>query len=244
MAATPLLVNPTNSEHLSQAAKRDRDVRRPGPASDFYGRISDSRLEMSRKILVLSGEVGAGKSTLASRLVERYGARRISTHALLTERVGPAVAQERRALQEAGEQLDRRTKGTRVREAVQPIVDGLPPDTFVIIDSIRIRPQLDALRGAYGRELAHLHLKAPLPDLERRYMRRRTRGFQELASYEQVRENSTERQVVDLEKDADIVIDTSRCTPLDVEVRAAAHLGLSSRETGQLVDVRVQVVGG
>jgi len=42
-------------------------------------------------------------------------------------------------------------------------------------------------------------------------------------------------------QDADVIIDTARCTAVDVEVRAAAHLGLSGRDTGPLVDV---IVGG
>ena len=48
---------------------------------------------MARKILVLSGEVGAGKSTLAKRLVDRYDAHHVSTHELLTARLGPEVPQ-------------------------------------------------------------------------------------------------------------------------------------------------------
>ena len=53
--------------------------------------------------------------------------------------------------------------------------------------------------------------------------------------------NRTERNVKRLARDADVIIDTARCTELDVEVRAAAHLGLSGRDTGPLVDV---IVGG
>lgn len=152
------------------------------------------------------------------------------------------VGSGRGALQLAGERLDRTTKGSWVREEVQAVIDDLPPDSLIIIDAIRIRGQLDALRAAYGRRLTHLHLRAPLEELTRRYQSREEKaGFRELASYAQVRANKTERNVTKLANDADVVIDTERCTPLDVEVRAAAHLGLSGRDTGQLVDV---VVGG
>jgi adenylosuccinate synthase len=197
---------------------------------------------MARTVLVLSGEVGAGKSTLAHRLVERYGAHRISTHELLSARLGERAVEERGALQDAGERLDRRTKGSWVREEAQPVIDRLPLDAVVIIDSIRIKRQLDAIREAYGRRVTHLHLKAPLEELERRYASRRSiSGFQEFERYDQVRANKTESHVRDLADDADVVIDTASCTPLDVEVRAAAHLGLSGRDTGALVDV---LIGG
>ena len=197
---------------------------------------------MARTVLVLSGEVGAGKSTLTARLVERYDAHRISTHELLSQRLGSRAVEERGALQAAGERLDRRTKGAWVRDAAQPLIDQLPLDALVIIDSVRIKGQLDALRESYGRRLTHLHLRAPLQALEERYaVRARSTKFREFASYDEVRANRTERNVRKLADDADIVIDTDRCTPLDVEVRAAAHLGLSGRDTGRLVDV---LVGG
>jgi adenylosuccinate synthase len=197
---------------------------------------------MARTILVLSGEVGAGKSTLAKRLVERYGAHHVSTHTLLTGRLGSDIAQERRALQEAGERLDQETGGRWVREGLQPVVDRLAADAFVVVDSIRIAPQLEALREAYGRVLTHLHLHAPEAELAKRYANRAaSEGFQELSSYAEVRENATERNVVTLANDADILINTAFCTALDVEVRAAAHLGFSGRDHGPAVDV---IVGG
>ena len=194
-------------------------------------------------LLVLSGQVGAGKTTLAGRLIARYGGERISTHQLLTERLGAGAIQERGALQAAGERLDRRTRGAWVRQEVQPRIEAMPTDVeLVIIDAVRIKGQLDALREAYGRSVVHLHLRAPLPVLRERYARRSAvPGFKELASYDEVQANRTERNVRKLDKDADVVIDTARCTELDVEVRAAAHLGLSGRDRGPLVDV---IVGG
>ena len=121
-------------------------------------------------------------------------------------------------------------------------MDALPPDAFVVVDAIRIGAQLNALREAYGRALTHLHLHAPEDELAKRYQNRAAReDFQELASYAEVRENATERNVVSLASDADILINTAFCTQRDVEVRAAAHLGLSGRDYGPTVDV---IVGG
>lgn len=197
---------------------------------------------MPNTILVLSGQVGAGKSTLARALSKRYDGHVISTHQLLRDRVGSRIQDERGAMQRAGERLDRRTDGRWVLEQARPLVAAMPTDALVIVDAVRIKAQVDALRDAYGTSVIHVHLTAPLEVLRKRYGRRRGhRGFTELSSYDEVRASATERQVRTLLEDADVAIDTDRCTPQDVVVRAACHLGLSGRDTGALVDV---VVGG
>lgn len=198
-------------------------------------------MAITRNIVVLSGEVGAGKTTLAERLVNRYGARRISTHELLSQRLGGKVEEERGALQVAGQDLDQQTKGVWVRDGASRIIER-SPTTLVIVDSVRIKSQVDAFRATYGKRVAHVHLRAPLDVLEKRYSaRKRTTKFREFGSYSKVRSNKTERNVATLADDADIVIDTACCTAQDVEVRAAAHLGLSAREAMPLVDV---IIGG
>jgi adenylosuccinate synthase len=197
---------------------------------------------MPQTVLVLSGPVGAGKTTLAQRLAEGYGGHVISTHALLTSRLGDKAIEERGALQLAGERLDRQTKGAWVRDEARSQIESLPQDSFIIIDSVRVKSQLDQIRESYGRRVVHLHLRAPEDVLTRRYADRTgTAQFKELKSYAEVQANRTERNVRKLERDADIVIDTARCTMADVEIRAAAHLGFSGRDPGRLVDV---IVGG
>lgn len=197
---------------------------------------------MPQTVLVLSGPVGAGKSTLAERLADAYGGQVISTHALLTRALGDKAIEERGALQAAGERLDRRTKGAWVRDEARQEIEALPQDSFIIIDAVRIRSQLDKIRESYGRRVVHLHLRAPEDVLTERYAdRTKTPKFKELGSYAEVQANRTERNVRTLERDADIVIDTARCTETDVEVRAATHLGFIGRDPGRLVDV---IVGG
>lgn len=198
---------------------------------------------MSRVIVALSGPVAAGKSTLAQRLVARYGAHVVRTHALLEQRAAAELGRElgeRRALQELGERLDRETGGAWVARSVEPIVAGLPDRSVVVVDAVRLKEQVDALREAFGRRVVHVHLDAPIPDLTTRYPSKQG-GIQELGDYEQVRQNATESRVPELARTADISIDTSRNTPGDVEVRAAARLGLLPSPGEQLVDV---LVGG
>ena len=53
--------------------------------------------------------------------------------------------------------------------------------------------------------------------------------------------NPTEANVPELARDADVAIDSKRCSLEDVEVRAAAGLGLLAQGTEELVDV---LIGG
>lgn len=205
---------------------------------------------MAFRIVLLSGSVAAGKSTLVQHLKSEFPTEHIhvlKTKDLLRElgtrkskRVFPA---ERRALQELGDELDAQTHGRWVRDALSALINdylGTEAAPIFVVDAVRILPQIKAIREAYGFSVLHIHLTAPDEELTRRYSQRNS-DLKELPSYEEVKRNPTEARVRDLEKTADVVMDTNACTPRDVLVRAAIHLGLFSREYGRLVDV---IVGG
>ncbi|HXW59388.1 MAG TPA: adenylosuccinate synthetase [Solirubrobacteraceae bacterium] len=196
---------------------------------------------MARVVVVLTGPVSAGKTTLAKRLVERYSATHYKTSELLEQLSGGQVARERTAMQEFGEKLDRGTDGAWVADNLVPEINALGPDAIAVIDATRIPEQITALRNGLPRQVVHIHLKATQRELERRYRRRPKTRFQEKGSYAEVLENETERRVEELADDADVVIDTESNTELDVEVRAAAYLGLQTCAPGGLVDV---IIGG
>jgi adenylosuccinate synthase len=109
------------------------------------------RSEKSLRIVILSGPVSAGKSTLASLLRDRYGAHIVRTRDFIKERVR-RVKDERRALQLAGERLDRADKGAWVREglvrAVEAAQAGAIPTGMFVLDSVRIPGQIEAIRRA------------------------------------------------------------------------------------------------
>ena len=125
-------------------------------------------------------------------------------------------------------------------QALAKKIPNIPDDASVIVDSVRISGQVAELRKAFGNRVVHVHLTAPLEELNQRYRRRKS-NIKELSSYKEVKANTTERQVESLKDIADIVIDTHRCTEDDVLVRAASRLGLFERGYTPIVDV---LVGG
>ena len=195
---------------------------------------------MPERIIILSGKVGSGKTTLADQLAAAFDLTRLKTRTFLRERA-VGVPAERGALQKFGERLDRKTKGAWVQQGLQRAADALPLDAVIIVDAVRILGQVNAIRKAYGRRVFHVHLEASDEELARRYRERVSDEIKELRNYAEVQRNKTERNVPKLAKVADVVIRTDRCTPQDVLVRVASHLGLYGREYSRLVDV---VVGG
>jgi len=188
-----------------------------------------------RHVLVISGAVSAGKTTLSRALHERYGARVVKTRELITT-LRPDTPQTRVGLQLAGDGLDAETKGRWVADALFELNLS---DDFVVVDAVRIVAQVEAIRVRFPSvRVQHVHLQAPDGVLLERYARR-SLPSDEATSYEAVRSNATEASVNDLAAVSDVLIDTSRNRPEDVLVRTAARLGLYHSREGALVDVLV-----
>lgn len=195
---------------------------------------------MISRIILLSGPVAVGKTTLLHGLEAQFGVSPVKTVDLIFKRL-PKTPNERRALQEAGEKLDRQTKGKWIADELARISATLPANTIVAVDAVRILQQIEAIRQGFGSRVTHIHLVAPKGELAKRYSARADQRHRELKTYEAVRFNQTEQAVSLLEDSADVVIDTKQCTVDDVLVRVTCHLGLFGREYKRLVDV---LVGG
>jgi adenylosuccinate synthase len=197
-----------------------------------------------RIIVVVSGPVAGGKSALARELANRFSGLRLSTRDILMTRLREGTEPTRAALQLVGEELDRETGGTWVadrlgRKIFKARERGVE---LIIVDAARIAGQIDGLRDAFGREVCHVHITASAETCAARYAERQARQeFVEAASYAEVRDNATERNIDDLAPLADIALNTDRDSAEDVLVRVAARLGLLDRENAACVDV---IVGG
>jgi adenylosuccinate synthase len=195
------------------------------------------------KIILLSGGISSGKTTLSSELHRQFDLEVLKTkeviRTLARKKLGRELEADRRAMQLFGERLDHQTGGKWVYEALKKVVRRSSGP--VVVDAVRIKEQIRVIRQAYGFDVIHIHLNAPERVLADRYKRRTDTGFRELKTYIAVGSNRTEAGVRELEASADVVIDTDRCTPSDVLARAATHLGLYSRGYMRAVDV---LVGG
>ena len=197
---------------------------------------------MDVRILLISGAVASGKSTLSSGLALRFNARVLKTKGLIQARFPEAIS-ERSELQRLGDELDRKTKFNWVRDEVtKDVRERGFSASLVVVDAVRKVEQVDSIRRAYGPKVFHIHLSAATEELSRRYVGRKGSLDKELPDYASVRSGSTtEQRISRLENIADVVIATDRCEPGDVLIRAASHLGLYGREQERLVDV---IVGG
>ena len=194
---------------------------------------------MFKRLIVVSGPAGSGKSTLATSLVDKFDVRVVKTRELILSMT--KSKNERADLQAAGNRLDTRTKGKWVADAVARYAEQFDDDVEVLVDSVRIPKQIDALRDKFGLRVVHVHLTADDTELARRYKERGSRLGAELKTYAEVKHDPTEAHVEDLAGLADICVATDRCSTDDVVVRVASRLGFFGRSHDRLVDV---LVGG
>jgi adenylosuccinate synthase len=179
---------------------------------------------MTRLILILSGPIAAGKTTLCDELVANFGFTEFKTSELLKNLSKGQIKYEREALQEFGESLDKKTKGTWLKDSLMKLIEQLPPDSIVVVDSGRIKEQIEIIHNSFHPPVIHIHLTASLEILAKRFKNREKKDFKEALTYEDVQKNSIEKDIEKLGEIADIVIDTSICSNKDVTVRVISFL--------------------
>ena len=200
-------------------------------------------------ILVLSGEIATGKSTLADLLEENYGFKHCKTKEglrLFGEKKLAGKKPERDFFQKFGEQLDNEGDGKWVLEYFQQLYEKDFADTnFFVIDSVRIAKQISHIRDAYSFFVYHIHLEASSDSLRRRFMSRgeiRELSIEEQnKKYDKYKKDPTEGNVNVLRDEADLIINTDKCNCQDVFIRAASFFKLLPATTNELVDV---IIGG
>ena len=195
------------------------------------------------RVVLVSGPVCSGKSALVRKFEENHQAVIVKTKDIILER-SPKTKPQRKAMQLAGQRLDKADGGTWVCEGLQRKIDESTteqtPTGLFVVDSVRIRGQIEAIRRAFGSEVFHVHLTASPETLRQRFEERK-RAEDSGLDYSALKRNKTEKQVEKLGDVADIVVATDKCTEEAVLVRATALLNLYPRSNDALVDV---LIGG
>ncbi|NNB97142.1 hypothetical protein HI113_24875 [Corallococcus exiguus] len=185
---------------------------------------------MAVTVVVVSGPIGAGKTTLAQGLARRFGALPLHSEDFLRKHGGDG---SRLARQELTVALDRETGGRWLADGVLAALrsHGLNAPRLIIVDAASSEAQLDCLRGSPGLRVVHVHLETP----EQEQALRDT----EPDSFEAAWAHPAERAVHALASLAELVVDTARTPPDAVLVRVASRLGLYGHPGERLVDLIV-----
>ncbi len=200
-------------------------------------------------IVVLSGEICTGKSTLADKLEVAFGFKHCKTKEGLEyhgQKKLKGQTPDRGYLQKLGEQLDSSGGGKWVLDYFQHLYQKeFHNNKFYVIDSVRILKQITHIREAYSYFVFHIHLEASAKSLEGRFYERgeikELEPEQQKEKYVRYKSDSTEKKVNSLRDEADLVIDTDKCNEDDVFVRVAGFFNLLPSTHNKLVDV---IVGG
>lgn len=200
-------------------------------------------------ILVLTGEICTGKSTLADKLENKFDFKHCKTKEGLNyfaKKKLKGKNPDREFLQKYGEQLDTKDDGKWVIEYFQHLYQNdFEKNKFYVIDSARILKQIQHIRDAYSFSVFHIHLEASAESLKRRFFKRGEirdlTSDEQQSKYEKYKSDTTEQHVNDLKDEADLVIDTDKCNDEDVFIRVSSFFKLLPPTHNRLVDV---IVGG
>ncbi len=200
-------------------------------------------------ILLISGEIASGKTTLAQNLENKFEFNLMKTREAIKDLAKKKLNSEepnRTFLQRFGTSLDQKDGGKWVLDYFQNDFGfSFEKNSFFVVDAIRIQKQIDYFRKAYSFSVCHIHLTASEPCLKQRFLQREEvrelSASQALKKYEEAKADETEQQVKTLFDDADLCIDTELSTKEDVFIRVASFLKLLAPTKNELVDI---IVGG
>jgi len=200
-------------------------------------------------IVVLTGEICTGKTTLADKLESTFAFKRCKTKEGLNffarKKLGGKTP-DRDYLQKYGEHLDTTGGGKWVLEYFQHLYGKeFEKHNLYLIDSARILKQIQHIREAYSFFVFHIHLEASAASLKKRFFERgEIKDLplkEQQKKYVKYKADATEQQVNTLKEEADLIIDTDKCNEDDVFVRVASFFKLLPSTHNELVDV---IVGG
>ena len=168
-----------------------------------------------KRLLLLSGPIASGKTSVSTALQNQLGFVPISSGAFLRARcaAGDKPA-DRHTLQELGDALDRATDFSWLIEAVaQPVMAARPHVQNWLVDAVRKPRQVELFRLHFGDAVRHVHIAAPEAVLQQRYAER---GPNLLEEYQACVLHPNEQSARSLAGYADGIFDTEAYTALEI----------------------------
>lgn len=171
-------------------------------------------------IVLLSGPIAVGKSSVASELVGAHGFHSIRTSQFLVAlATSSGTGTSRSDLQELGDEFDRKTDFRWVIDRVAvPAFRANPQVHRWLVDSVRKRAQVAHFRESFREGVLHVHFTAPECILEPRYESRRMQlqeSGAEQPSYTAAIAHANEVAARELHAAADLVVDLSQVCARD-----------------------------
>lgn len=166
--------------------------------------------DLSDCILLLSGPIAVGKSSVANLLIANEGFFRISSGAFLQSKANDlGLAQTRANLQALGDRLDQETNFKWVvDEVVQRALKANPAQKHWLVDAVRKKDQVKYFRAIYGHTVKHVFLSADESTLKQRFRERLVtdNSYLEEVSYEKAVLHPNENASRQLKDIADLVV--------------------------------------
>ncbi|ARP82341.1 hypothetical protein CAL12_16970 [Bordetella genomosp. 8] len=168
-----------------------------------------------KRLLLLSGQMRSGKSSLAQVLKENYNFQGISTSGYLKSHIHPASGDVTRSwMQNLGDQLDQETDFAWVVDSVAiPAMEAAPATESWLIDAVRKPRQVEHFRAWSPYAVRHVHLYAPESILQVRYAAGLSAGD---PTYSSAIAHPNEVAASSLGVFADQTFDTSQASALEI----------------------------
>lgn len=164
---------------------------------------SATRLSRIPAIIVFSGPICAGKSSLAKVAAPALGARIVSARQVLLARGGET--RTRRALQDFGAQVESDTSGMWLADSITRM--SCHDDVILIVDAARTWHQLTGLRSIFN-DVFHCHITASPLVREERFAEREDDGFENV-SFTEASRDAIEHRIDDLRAGCDLSLDST-----------------------------------
>jgi len=210
-----------------------------------------------KKILLISGGLCSGKSSLAKNLRKESNFHLIATSKVLIENIKDKKKELTfNNIIEEGRLLDEETRSKWILKLIKETMEDISGssktemrrsvdtnDLYVVVDSVNTLEQVNRVRARYGLRVVHVHLDVPRDVLKKRISNRFKHGTSTKYKFSlnDIDKFTVSPENEDLKKDADLVINTNNSDRSDTYVRVGARLELFAPPSHRCVDV---LVGG